>query len=160
MIQALFQLGLYVPAKSAVISPVNGIYTHFPSSDENNYGKGRLEFECDKLSRILDKVNEDSLLLLDEAFSSTSGQEASYIASEVITALGIIGLRGLFVTHIHDLPMKLEEFNSHKDNKSKIDNLVATMEDTSNGKRSYKLVRTTPDGLSYARDIAKIWTGA
>jgi len=155
MIQALFQLGLYVPAKSAVISPVNGIYTHFPSSDENNYGKGRLEFECDKLSRILDKVNEDSLLLLDEAFSSTSGQEASYIASEVITALGIIGLRGLFVTHIHDLPMKLEEFNSHKDNKSKIDNLVATMEDTSNGKRSYKLVRTTPDGLSYARDIAK-----
>lgn len=155
MIQALFQLGLYVPAKSAVISHVNGIYTHFPSSDENNYGKGRLEFECDKLSRILDKVNEDSLLLLDEAFSSTSGQEASYIASEVITALGIIGLRGLFVTHIHDLPMKLEEFNSHKDNKSKIDNLVATMEDTSNGKRSYKLVRTTPDGLSYARDIAK-----
>lgn len=93
--------------------------------------------------------------MLDEAFSSTSGQEASYIASEVITALGIIGLRGLFVTHIHDLPMKLEEFNSHKDNKSKIDNLVATMEDTSNGKRSYKLVRTTPDGLSYARDIAK-----
>lgn len=155
MVQSLFQLGLYVPAKSAVISPVDGIYTHFPSSDENNYGKGRLEYECDKLSRILDKIDSDSMILLDEAFSSTSGQEASYIASEVITALGIIGLRGLFVTHIHDLPMKVNEFNSHKDNKSKIDNLVATMEDVENGKRSYKLTRTTPDGLSYARDIAK-----
>ncbi|NLL93498.1 MAG: hypothetical protein GX225_05110 [Clostridiales bacterium] len=155
MIQSLFQLGLYVPATSAVISPVGGIFTHFPSSDENNYGKGRLEFECDKLSNVLDMVDADSMILLDEAFASTSGTEASYIASEVITALGIIGLRGLFVTHIHDLPMKIEEFNSHIDNKSKIDNLVAQMESKENGSRSYKLKRTTPDGLSYARDIAK-----
>jgi len=43
MAQALFQLGLFVPAESAVMSPVAYIYTHFPSSDENNYGKGRLE---------------------------------------------------------------------------------------------------------------------
>ena len=155
MVQALFQLGIYVPASEAVISPSTGIYTHFPSSDENNYGKGRLEYECDKLSKILDKVDENSLLLLDEAFSSTSGAEASYIASEVITALGIIGLRGLFVTHIHDLPMKVGEFNNHPDNKSKIDNLAAQMENKEDGSRSYKLIRTTPDGLSYARDIAK-----
>lgn len=155
IVQALFQLGIYVPAVSATISPVDNIFTHFPSSDENNYGKGRLEFECDKLSKILDKVNKDSMLLLDEAFSSTSGDEASYIASEVITALGIIGLRGLFVTHIHNLPMKVAEFNSHPDNRSKIDNLAAQMENKEDGKRSYKLVRTTPDGLSYAKDIAK-----
>ena len=51
--------------------------------------------------------------------------------------------------------MKIEEFNSHIDNKSKIDNLVAQMESKENGSRSYKLKRTTPDGLSYARDIAK-----
>ncbi|MDE6698793.1 MAG: hypothetical protein K2J91_04875 [Lachnospiraceae bacterium] len=155
MVQALFQMGLYVPASEAEISPVHGIYTHFPSSDENNYGKGRLEYECDKLSKILDKVDENSLILLDEAFSSTSGSEASYIAQEVLTALGIIGLRGLFVTHIHDLPMKVTEFNTHKDNKSKIDNLAAQMENKEDGSRSYKLVRTMPDGLSYARDIAK-----
>ena len=155
MVQSLFQMGLYVPADEAIISPVTGIFTHFPSSDENNYGKGRLEYECDKLSKILDKIDENSLILLDEAFSSTSGTEASYIASEVITALGIIGLRGLFVTHIHDLPMKVSEFNSHPDNRSKIDNLAAQMENKADGQRSYKLVRTTPDGLSYARDIAK-----
>lgn len=155
MVQALFQMGLYVPASSATISPVNGIFTHFPSSDENNYGKGRLEFECDKLSKILTKLDTDSLLLLDEAFSSTSGTEASYIASEVLTALGIIGVRGLFVTHIHDLPMKVKEFNSHPDNKGKIDNLAAQMQNIEGGLRSYKLCRTTPDGLSYARDIAK-----
>ena len=46
MAQALFQLGLLVPAREAVMSPVHCIYTHFPTSDEDNYGKGRLESEC------------------------------------------------------------------------------------------------------------------
>lgn len=155
MSQALFQLGLFVPAKSAYMSPVTGIYTHFPVSDENNYGKGRLESECARLGAIMKKLTETDMLLMDESFSSTSGLEAGYIASEVLTGIGVIGCCGLFVTHIHDLPLKVGEFNSHPDNKGKIDNLVAQMEDRENGVRSYRVLRITPDGLSYARDIAK-----
>lgn len=154
MAQALFQLGLFVPAKSARMSPVSGIYTHFPSSDEDNYGKGRLESECARLSGIMNELTDTDMLLMDESFSSTSGLEAGYIASEVLTGIGVIGCCGLFVTHIHDLPLKIEAYNSHPDNVGKIDNLVAQMEDKENGVRSYKISRTTPDGLSYARDIA------
>lgn len=154
MAQALFQLGLFVPAESAYMSPVTGIYTHFPSSDENNYGKGRLESECARLSEIIKELTDTDMLLMDESFSSTSGLEASYIASEVLTGIGMIGCCGLFVTHIHDLTQKVETYNSHPENKGKIDNLVALMEDKDNGKRSYKIARTTPDGLSYAKDIA------
>ena len=154
MAQALFQLGLYVPAKSAYMSPVTGIYTHFPASDENNYGKGRLESECARLGDIMKKLTDTDMLIMDESFSSTSGLEAGYIATEVLTGIGVIGCGGLFVTHIHDLPQKLDTYNSHPANKGKIDNLVALMESKENGVRSYKLSRTTPDGLSYARDIA------
>ena len=53
MAQALCQLGLFVPAYQAKMSPVTSIFTHFPVSDENNYGKGRLESECARLSEIL-----------------------------------------------------------------------------------------------------------
>ena len=67
MTQALFQLGLFVPAKSAVLSPVTNIYTHFPSSDENNYGKGRLESECARLGAIMNKLCDTDLLLMDES---------------------------------------------------------------------------------------------
>jgi len=155
MAQALFQLGLYVPAQSAVMSPVSAIYTHFPSSDENNYGKGRLESECARLSEILKELSETDMLLMDECFSSTSGLEAGYIASKVITRIGIIGCCGVFVTHIHDVSQQLDTYNSHPKNKGKIDNLVAQMEDKEIGTRSYRIIRTTPDGLSYARDIAK-----
>lgn len=155
MAQALFQLGLFVPAKQAVMSPVSGIYTHFPASDENNYGKGRLESECARLSEIMKELTDTDMLLMDESFSSTSGLEAGYIASEVLTGIGVIGCCGIFVTHIHDLPQQVATYNSHPQNKGKIDNLVALMENKESGKRSYRVARTTPDGLSYARDIAK-----
>lgn len=154
MAQALFQLGLFVPAESAHMSPVTGIFTHFPSSDENNYGKGRLESECARLGEIMTKLSETDMLLMDESFSSTSGLEAGYIASEVLTGIGVIGCGGIFVTHIHDLPQQVATYNSHPDNKGKIDNLVALMENKENGTRSYRISRTTPDGLSYAKDIA------
>ena len=154
MAQALCQLGLFVPAYQAKMSPVTGIFTHFPVSDENNYGKGRLESECARLSEILSQLSETDMLLMDESFSSTSGLEAGYIASEVLTGIGVIGCCGLFVTHIHDLPMKVSEYNAYPGNRSKIDNLVAQMEDVEGGVRSYRIQRTTPDGLSYARDIA------
>ncbi len=154
MTQALFQLGLFVPAKSAVMSPVSNIYTHFPASDENNYGKGRLESECARLGAIMEKLKSTDILLMDESFSSTSGLEASYIASEVLTGIGAIGCGGIYVTHIHDLPQQVDTYNAHPMNRGKIDNLVALMENKEDGTRSYKISRTTPDGLSYAKDIA------
>lgn len=154
MAQALFQLGLFVPAKSALMSPVTGIYTHFPASDENNYGKGRLESECARLGEIMKVLCDTDMLLMDESFASTSGLEAGYIATEVLTGIGIIGCGGIYVTHLHDLPQQLEVYNFHPQNRGRIDNLVAMMENKDDGTRSYKIERTTPDGLSYAKDIA------
>lgn len=154
MTQALFQLGLFVPAKQACISPATGIYTHFPVSDEDNYGKGRLESECARLGKILEGLEETDILLMDESFSSTSGMEAGYIASQVLASIGRIGCGGIYVTHIHELTQKLEEYNGYPGNRGKIDNLVAQMENKENGIRSYRVERATPDGLSYAKDIA------
>lgn len=154
MAQALFQLGCYVPASYAVISPVTGIFTHFPSSDDGNYGKGRLESECDRLSRILKQLGDTDMLIMDESFSSTSAMEAGYIAGEVLTGIGAIGCGGIFVTHIHDLCEQVSSINAYPKNRAKIDNLAAVMENVSDGTRSYHVARIKPDGLSYARDIA------
>lgn len=52
------------------------------------------------------------------------------------------------------MTQKLEEYNNYPGNRGKIDNLVAQMENKEDGIRSYKIERTTPDGLSYAKDIA------
>lgn len=53
------------------------------------------------------------------------------------------------------MSQQVEKYNSHPRNRGKIDNLVAMMENVEEGTRSHKVLRTTPDGLSYAKDIAK-----
>lgn len=155
MAQALFQLGLPVPAERAVMSPVSGIYTHFPASDEGNYGKGRLESECARISAILHRVGATDLLLMDESFSSTSLLEGGCIAGEVLSAIAVLGCGGVYVTHIHELTRQVGEFNAVPHRRGCIDNLVAQMENVADGTRSYRVLRAAPDGLSYARDIAE-----
>ena len=55
------------------------------------------------------------------------------------------------------MSQQVEKYNSHPRNRGKIDNLVVMMENVEEGTRSYKVLRTTPDGLSYAKDIAKLY---
>jgi DNA mismatch repair ATPase MutS len=151
---ALAQLGLAVGAEKAVISPVDAIFTHFPTGSEDTIDKGRLGEECARLDEIFGKVTENSLVLLDESLSSTGSYEASYIAAEVLSGLAKYRCRCLFSTHLHELAAEIDRINerSEKEGGGRIDTLVAGIYD---GKRSFKIVRAKPDGKSYARDIAE-----
>ncbi len=152
--QAMMQLGMFVPASEATISPVDGIFTHFPTGSDDTIDKGRLGEECARLMDIFDKITKNSLVLLDESLSSTGSYEASYIAAEVLSGLAKFGCRCLFSTHLHELAAEIDRINeqSEKEGGGRIDTLVAGIYD---GKRSFKIVRAKPDGKSYARDIAE-----
>ena len=152
--QALCQLGLPVPAESAVISPVDGIFTHFPEGADDTIDKGRLGEECARLKEIFDEATADSMILLDESLSSTGSYEASYIASEILAGFAVIRCRGIFSTHLHELAAEIDHINedSAKAGGTPIDTLVAGIEE---GQRSFKIYRAKPDGKSYARDIAQ-----
>ena len=151
---SMMQLGMYIPAKYAKISPVDAIYTHFPTGADDTIDKGRLGEECARLGEIFDSVTEHSLVLLDESFSSTGSYEGSYIASEVLSGLSMVGCRCLFATHLHELAAEIDRINEQSTASGgvKIDTLVAGIEE---GKRSFKIHRAKPDGKSYARDIAQ-----
>ena len=153
--QVMFQLGMFLPAEKMTISPVDAIYTHFPTGAEDTIDKGRLGEECARLGEIFDCVTPNSLVLLDESLSSTGSFEASYLAAEVLRGLAQVGCRALFSTHLHELAAQIEELNraSLAAGGAPIDTLVAGME--SEGKRSFKILRAKPDGKSYARDIAE-----
>ena len=87
------------------------------------------------------------------ASTSTGSYEASYIASELLTALAVMRARGIFSTHLHELASALPEINERSvaGGGVRIDTLVAGIEE---GKRSFKIHRAKPDGKSYAKDIA------
>ncbi len=151
--QALVQLGLRAPAVSLEISPVSGIFTHFPEGADDTIDKGRLGEECARLREIFDRLDADSLVLLDESLSSTGSYEASYIGEEILAGFAIARCRGIFSTHLHELAAALDEVNARATAAGgvKIDTLVAGIEE---GRRSFRIHRARPDGKSYARDIA------
>lgn len=151
--EAFTMLGLPVPASEAEISPVDGIFTHFPEGADDTIDKGRLGEECARLREIFDDVTENSMVLLDESLSSTGAYEAAYIASEILTGFAVMKTRGIFSTHLHELAARVPEINKKSSELGgiTIDTLVAGIEE---GKRSFKIVRAKPDGKSYARDIA------
>ncbi len=150
----LAQLGLLVPAESCTLSPVDAIYTHFPTGSEDTIDKGRLGEECARLDAIFDTLTEYGLALLDESLSSTGSYEASYIASEVLAGFSMARCRCIFSTHLHDLAASVDRINADCVPKGgvKIDNMVAAIDE---GTRSFKVRRAKPDGKSYARDIAE-----
>ena len=151
---SMMQLGLLVPARDAKISPADAIFTHFPTGADDTIDKGRLGEECARLGEIFDCVTPHSLVLLDESLSSTGSYEGSYIASEVLSGLAIVGCRCLFATHLHELAADIDRINenSSKSGGVRIETLVAGIEE---GQRSFKIYRAKPDGKSYARDIAE-----
>lgn len=151
--QAMTQLGLRVPAVTCEISPVDGIFTHFPQGADDTIDKGRLGEECARLREIFDSLTEDSLVLLDESLSSTGAYEASYIGEEILAGFGLARCRCVFSTHLHELAAAVPKINERTTSAGgvRIDTLVAGIEE---GRRSFRIYRMKPDGKSYARDIA------
>ena len=151
---AMAQMGLFVPADKAVLSPADGIFTHFPTGADDTIDKGRLGEECARLGEIFEAVTPASLVLLEESLSSTGSFEASYIAAEVLAGFSRVGCRCLFATHLHELAAEIDNINARTapEGGVPIDTLVAGIE--KEGTRSFKILRAKPDGKSYARDIA------
>jgi len=153
--QAMAQLGLLVPADKAEISPVDQILTHFPDGAEDTLDRGRLGEECNRLRQMFEAMTEHSLLLLDESLSSTGAFEATYIAGDVLLGFGLSRVRCIFSTHLHDLAAKVPQISetSFSQGGAGMDTMTAEM--NPDGSRSFRVIRGTPDGKSYAKDIAQ-----
>jgi DNA mismatch repair ATPase MutS len=162
--QVLFQAGLYVPAETARISPVDGIYTHFATEEKSIQGIGRLSEESKRLSEIFQCVTRYGLVLLNESLSSTSSGESLYLAQDIVRALRLFNVRAVFATHLHELAENVDAINQEISGDSLVVSLVAgvdlregqTDQDVSNDlvPRTYKIKPGPPKGHSYAKGIA------
>ncbi len=146
----LAQGGIYVPGDAFSFHPVDAIYTHFPADEDKTMDLGRLGEECSRFREIYGKATRESLLLLNETFSTTSFEEGYFIARDSIRAILKKGIRTIYNTHMHKLAMDLEEIN-RQSGEDKAASLVVQSED---GKRSFKVVEAPPQGQSFAHDIA------
>ncbi|MCL2070842.1 MAG: hypothetical protein FWH07_01235 [Oscillospiraceae bacterium] len=147
----LAQAGLHVPAKTARISPVDYIFTHFPKEEEVGVNTSRFTNECKDLKNTAENATKYSLLLLNESISSTTPTECLYVAQEMMKIFCYIGVRGLFATHMLDLAYQSNEINLEVKGESKLGSITVGRDE--NGERDYKVVKGLPQKSSYAIDI-------
>ncbi len=152
--QVLFQAGLYIPATSARLSPVDAIFTHFPALES---GQGRLSEEAARLRHICLTATRHSLVLMNESLSSTTAAEASYLAQDVVCGLRAIGVRALYATHLTELAERIPEFEALVPGDSVVFSLIAGVrfEGSEAALPTYEIRRGAPQGRGYAREIAR-----
>ena len=157
----LFQAGLYVPARSARLSPVDAIYTHFPILEQAQPGMGRLDEEAARLAGIFQRATPHSLVLLNETLAGTAASEAEALARDALRGLRLLGARAVYVTHLHDLAMTVDQINATTPGTSLVGSLVADADDEEDSalgpqhRRTFRIHPGVPRGRSFASEIAR-----
>ena len=143
---ALAQGGLYVPCRQFEYTPVDMIFTHYPADEDKTTDLGRLGEECVRFKDIFGNATSESLILLNESFSTTSFEEGYYIAEDAVKAICHKNVRTIYNTHMHKLAAELTGFDG------KVSSIVMESE---GGNRCFKVSEMAPEGSSHASDIAR-----
>ncbi|MDD2956000.1 MAG: DNA mismatch repair protein MutS [Oscillospiraceae bacterium] len=117
LIALMAQIGSFVPASSATIGVVDGIYTRVGASDDLSSGQSTFMVEMNEVAYILKHATAKSLLILDEIGRGTSTFDGMSIARAVLEYIADkkkLGAKTLFATHYHELTAVEEALDSVK----------------------------------------------
>lgn len=112
LIAIMAQLGSFVPAASARLTPLDGVYTRMGAADNIALGRSTFAEELGETSAILSAATGSSLVILDELGRGTSTGDGAAIAEaclrHVVAGPGPHPLT-LFITHYPEVCFRLQE---------------------------------------------------
>jgi len=144
--QAFFlaSLGLPVPGRKARLFVADNIYTHFEKSEEPENLIGKLEDDLMRMRKILDSVTEKSVIIINEMLSSTNSNDAILIGKKIIELFRMKKSICVYVTFFDELA-RIQGVVS----------MVAQVDLSAPELKTFKVTRSEPNGLAYARAIAE-----
>ncbi|WP_436923587.1 DNA mismatch repair protein MutS [Halosimplex amylolyticum] len=150
LITLLAQVGSFVPARSARVGLVDGIYTRVGALDELAQGRSTFMVEMQELSNILHSASDDSLVILDEVGRGTAtydGISIAWAATEYLA--NRIQAKTLFATHYHELTALGEELPT-------VENVHVAADESDGDVTFLRTVRDGPTNRSYGIHVADL----
>jgi DNA mismatch repair ATPase MutS len=144
-IHYLTKLGVPIPGTKAKIFLCDNIFTHFEREEKVQNLKGKLESDLLELKHILSSATSESLIILNETFSSATMSDAKFLAKNVIHKILDLDCYALYVTFIEELAFMGE----------KVVSMVATVSKEDPSIKTFKIIRKPADGKAYAILLAE-----
>ena len=144
--QLMMQCGMFVAAESFAAALCPGLFTHYKREEDPAMKSGKFDEELARMSEIVDRIEPDSLLLLNESFAATNEREGAEIARQIVRALLERRMKILYVTHLY-------EFAHGFFDKSMEEAMFLRAERRDDGTRTFKLIEGEPLETSYGEDL-------
>ncbi|WP_336134177.1 DNA mismatch repair protein MutS [Natronomonas amylolytica] len=150
LISLLAQVGSFVPADSARVGLVDGVYTRVGALDELAQGRSTFMVEMQELSNILHSATEESLVILDEVGRGTATYDGISIAWAATEYLhNEVGAFTLFATHYHELTTLADEL-------PRVENVHVAAEERDGEVTFLRTIEEGPTDRSYGVHVADL----
>jgi DNA mismatch repair protein MutS len=104
LIAILAHIGSFVPAKKAVLGPIDRIFTRIGAADDLAGGRSTFMVEMTETANILNNATQHSLVIMDEVGRGTSTFDGLSLAWAVASHLAVnLKALTLFATHYFEL---------------------------------------------------------
>ncbi|KAM7190092.1 putative DNA mismatch repair protein msh6 [Rhypophila sp. PSN 637] len=116
------QIGCYVPAVAATMTPVDRIMSRLGANDNIFAAQSTFFVELSETKKILSEATPRSLVILDELGRGTSSYDGVAVAQAVLHHVAShIGCIGFFATHYHSLATEFENHPEIRARRMQID---------------------------------------